>query len=1338
MRKINLIPPMLKRFLKKLFYAYVIAAMLFTNLPANLTFQAISIYQESRNIVDKFWNLRQNTEIVDNFGLFEIAKKMKVSKAQAAMSGKMTLYFHKEPSSANETYNYLGFTNAEPSAYTTSGTASIVNVNATPPTSFCESSNNTGETFNRVSASAATTGNRCMGTFISAPVGQSFIMSTTDTGAVSGAIWSAESANAVSAAVNVYIYRWNGSGNTVLATDRIATFTGTDPGTAATLSNFTAVAPANNIAFAPTDRIVAIVSMNVTTAASSRYVSVFFDNSAAATQSNVTLKYTAITPNKPVFADSKDDDFTTDAATTACNTSGVTYNAKWTCLQGAAANTSGAFNAGGIGAAPLGNSSDWLWLRNKTNATTAVPSNFGATPSNTFFYQLLDSGYGNGMVRTVVNSSLTYRIGATNPTTPFNHSGLVLWTSNSDYLEVQVYSDAIKGTANSAKIVLNNSGVLGTPIGINNVISNGLYNRVWIGFQNTGGSYQTQYSTDGITWNNLGSPVIHTAFTRVGLNAFTRLNSPISSYAGAFEWFQHTLAPPPTIPDATSFTNVTEGTLVDGGRSGHVINISGSNFGTVSAGSRANCTGSVGTGCLRFITGGNDTVTDADITVWSNTSIAFTMNANLASYGGLASLQVISAGFSDSTPLDFYIYPNITSAPINGQIGSEIIISGDHFSASAGSVTVINNLATLVGTWNETSLTIRIPGQQGVGVTSGKIQLTRSDAKTSNQYPAGNFTIDGPIISSSSSSPVMNGQTGIIIHFNGTGIDTDTTPTDIRPIFWLKKTGEISISGDNVGVNYGVTTAYSDVYATFDLTGAIAGTWNLELTNMDGQVSTCFNCLTINDSGPTVTNIAPPAGFDFEILNNISIDGNNFNTDAVVKLTMAGETDLTPSTSFTRASAVLLNGGAFDFTAKKNGAWTVVVTNVSAGKSGSYTGFTVNSAIANIYQFATNTDNAEPPTQNLPEGGGIGNQPVAYFRSDIDSNKASGETLTPEIEAQLIGIGFQCVASGCPEKTSGFFAQASLPYSGITLRNWLNASGITSANDGNYHWRVRLTNSSGKIGSWIEFGTDPQETNVDFYLDNTPPSIAGECPAVNITDSQATIDWNTSDLNSGINATAQVEYKLGIISESWGAAGSFYPAAPKPIEAGPHAITLSGLSAGSNYVFRARSKDDLGNETTSGNCAFTTAAAMPIKTVEQFIMQEEGTVTDMEKAYNFTVTIPENPGNLVSLKSAMIEINGISGASVSNQTIYVGFLRENPPTGPATGDNFIIESSSEPMPFMILFNALNPPGADQSNMQDLAVSGPSGSQNYTLFLKGTTIPTYVLGAKLILTYSYTP
>jgi hypothetical protein len=467
-------------------------------------------------------------------------------RASATTSGQMTLYFHKEASDVNETYNALALTPPEPATDTPPGTlSSATNVNATPPTAFCESTDTQTDAQNERVASAASTGNRCLGTFLSMPIGNAISISTSDTNAITSQLWSSESATQAAVALNVYLYRWT-SGTTVSSGDRIATLTCAEPSTSATTCSVTAT-PANNISFAATDRIIAIVSSNVTTLRSGADTRFYFD-STGRTATKVTLKYTALgynTSNKPSLSGTLDDDFTTAAATTACSTSGVAYNTKWTCLQGSASNTAGAFNAQDAAAAGGGDSSSWLWLRNQTTNTAATTSNFGATPSNTFLYQTMPSAYADGTIRTAVNSSATFGVGATSPTTPFNHAGLVLWTSNTDYLELQVYSDAATTGTNSVKVVLNNSGTLGTATSLNPTTTSGIFGEIWLGFTNTAGTWQGQYSTDGTTWNNVGSSVSHsTSFTRTGLNSFVKIANPVSTYAGAFEWFSYALADP--------------------------------------------------------------------------------------------------------------------------------------------------------------------------------------------------------------------------------------------------------------------------------------------------------------------------------------------------------------------------------------------------------------------------------------------------------------------------------------------------------------------------------------------------------------------------------------------------------------------------------------------------------------------------------------------------------------------------------------------------------------------------------------------------------------------------
>jgi len=471
------------------------------------------------------------------------------------VGGQTKLYLHKENSDIFETYNNMGVTPPEPAADTLSSTTSTATVNATPPTAFCESSANTSDKFNDIGADTSNfTNNYCMATFISSPLDGPVNMTTSDTANITGQFWSSESASQVTAAMNIYIYKYSGS-STVTSTNRLATLTCSDPGTAATSCAPTAAAPANNLFFSAGDRIAAIVSMNVTAIRAGSNVQVYFD-STARTASFIKLGYTFYgnsSANKPGLAGTFDDDFTTDSTTTACTTGGVIYHTKWTCLQGSAANTTGNFNAAGTSGTINGDSSGWLWVQNKTSTTAAVPCNFNAnssgscaTPSNTYIYQTLPASYTSGNVTTLLNSSVLYDIGSTptNSGTPYSHSGLVLWTSNSDYLEVQVYSDsAINDTGtNNVKVALNTNGTLSGATSLNTATSNNAFSNIWLRFVNTAGSYQAQYSTDGTSFTNVGSAVSHSAFTRVGLNAYAAIANPVMSYAGAFEWFSSTIA----------------------------------------------------------------------------------------------------------------------------------------------------------------------------------------------------------------------------------------------------------------------------------------------------------------------------------------------------------------------------------------------------------------------------------------------------------------------------------------------------------------------------------------------------------------------------------------------------------------------------------------------------------------------------------------------------------------------------------------------------------------------------------------------------------------------------
>jgi len=784
---------------------------------------------------------------------------------------------------------------------------------------------------------------------------------------------------------------------------------------------------------------------------------------------------------------------------------------------------------------------------------------------------------------------------------------------------------------------------------------------------------------------------------------------------------------PSTPPSTAGFINNTEGAILDGGRSSQQITITGADFGSGPS-----------DGINNAIKIGTYVVPNGNITTWNNATIVFTIPSSATTYGGIGAngLIVRANGLDDSTPLDFYIYPNITSLSANnGQIGNNITINGDHFGVLAGSVIINTKSATVVGVWDENNLTVRIPGQEGAVNINGKIRITRSDTRTSNQYPSdpANFIILAPSVSGSNPASAETGQSSVSIEFSGFGIDTDIG-TD--PILKLVKVGESDIEGSA----YTTVTAYQTASAIFDLSSAIAGAWDLVITNMDGQSGVCSGCFTVDaPSGPVVTGINPDFGLNSGIRNITSITGSNFQNGATAKLTKTFQSDIDPSTAFTFTNATTLSNGAFDLSSKPLGYWNIVVTNPDL-QTGSYgneidTGFEIRSSTpsvpSNIYQFKNNADIAEPPTTEITVGNGIGGQLNIYFRMDMEGG-LTGELYYPQVELKPIGVIFD----------GTFVEGAGVIYNGTSVQGWVNISGA----DGSlYHWRARTRNSSG-VSNWVIFGGNFDPNDVDVFIDNTPPSIDTLCAnaVASVSDLGATIEWNTSDATSGAQtppgsgayAIAQVQYIKTSDYIDWTSSPGI-TTIESIWENSPHQANLSSLSPGTDYTFRMKSKDGAGNETSSANCNFTTEGARPIKTIEFFILQEANKNSGTKIKKNFILTVPENTGviNSIQPKSAYIEISGISSAT-GNQTINAGLLRgdQTAEAGPL-GNNYFLDSTGTTTQFTILFDALSP-GLDNEDMLDIT-SG--GNYEYTLFLNGDGITDVSLfSAKLVLTYNYKP
>ncbi|XOB42584.1 MAG: IPT/TIG domain-containing protein [Candidatus Nealsonbacteria bacterium] len=212
-------------------------------------------------------------------------------------------------------------------------------------------------------------------------------------------------------------------------------------------------------------------------------------------------------------------------------------------------------------------------------------------------------------------------------------------------------------------------------------------------------------------------------------------------------------------PDATSFTNDTESGLTDGGRINQQITVSGSNFGSSCSSPQ------------HQVKIGSYSVSCSDVSSWNSTTITFTIASDINVFGGSNSngLRVRANATDDSSPLTFYIYPDITSLTTpqitnaareysSSDSDGIITINGNRFADSTGIITVLGESAT-VNSWADTAIAIRIPTSISDNSYTGNIVLTRSsDSKADNWT---NFRIL-PRITSLSPSSAQSGESVVI------------------------------------------------------------------------------------------------------------------------------------------------------------------------------------------------------------------------------------------------------------------------------------------------------------------------------------------------------------------------------------------------------------------------------------------------------------------------------------------------------------------------------------------------------------------------------------------------
>ncbi|MCS6862156.1 MAG: hypothetical protein NZT92_17770, partial [Abditibacteriales bacterium] len=156
------------------------------------------------------------------------------------------------------------------------------------------------------------------------------------------------------------------------------------------------------------------------------------------------------------------------------------------------------------------------------------------------------------------------------------------------------------------------------------------------------------------------------------------------------------------------------------------------------------------------------------------------------------------------------------------------------------------------------------------------------------------------------------------VHFDLTG-----------EVFLAGATARLTRSGqpDIVASAVNVLSA-TRIRATFDLTGAAVGTWDVVVRNPNGREGWLASALTLRRSQPIIAEINPPNAINFGSV-ELTFTGSEFLPDVQALLRRSGEADILP-TRLTRESETRLRA-TFDLTAQTPGVWNAVVTNGDGG-----------------------------------------------------------------------------------------------------------------------------------------------------------------------------------------------------------------------------------------------------------------------------------------------------------------------------------------------------------------------------------------------------------------------
>jgi hypothetical protein len=153
--------------------------------------------------------------------------------------------------------------------------------------------------------------------------------------------------------------------------------------------------------------------------------------------------------------------------------------------------------------------------------------------------------------------------------------------------------------------------------------------------------------------------------------------------------------------------------------------------------------------------------------------------------------------------------------------------------------------------------------------------------------------------------------------------------------------------------------------------------------------------------------------------------------------------------------------------------------------------------------------------------------------------------------------------------TTAYGASSTLDPSPVTTHS-VTITGLTAS--ALYHFRVKSRDTASNLATSGDF------TFTTTAVADTTPPVIGAVASSGLTAAGATITWTTDEASD-----SQVEYGP---TTGYGSSSSINP----PLLTS-HSVPITGLTAGTLYHYRVKSRDAASNLATSGDFTFTTAAA---------------------------------------------------------------------------------------------------------------------------------------------------